>query len=52
VEVHGELRVKKKFGLNHPWMCPQLHGHMKLIAQVHIMKRSQRSLDINREAPF
>jgi hypothetical protein len=52
VEARGELRGEKKFGLNHLWMCPQSLGHMKLIAQGHIVKWSQCSLDRNREAPF
>jgi hypothetical protein len=51
VEAHGELRGEKKFGLNHLWMRSQFLGHMNLIAQGHIVKWSQRSLDRNREAP-
>jgi hypothetical protein len=52
MEARGELWGKKQFGLNHLWTCPQSLGHMKLIAQGHIMKWSQRSLDRNQEAPF
>jgi hypothetical protein len=47
VEARGELRGKKQFGLNHLWMHPQSLGHMKLIAQGHIVKWSQRSLEKN-----
>jgi hypothetical protein len=52
MEARGELQGENKFGLNHLRMCPQSLGHMKLIAQDHIMKWSQCSLDRNWEAPF
>jgi hypothetical protein len=52
MEARGELWGKKQFDLNHLWMCPQSLGHMNLIAQGHIMKWSQLSLERNQEAPF
>jgi hypothetical protein len=52
VEARGELWGEKLFSINHLWTYLQSCGHMKIIAQGHIMKRSQHSLDRNQEVPF
>jgi hypothetical protein len=44
--------VKRGFFSNCLWTHPKSRGHMKLMAQGHIVKQSKRSLDRNREAPF